>query len=61
MGVCGLGIRAYDTWRMWARSDHMTWYMMTLDTGTWPREGVPGLGLTDENINLVRGDCDIVA
>jgi hypothetical protein len=31
-GVCGLGVRVYGAWRMWAPSDHMAWHMMTLDT-----------------------------
>jgi hypothetical protein len=30
-GVCGLGVRAYGAWRMWARSGHMAWHMTTLD------------------------------
>jgi hypothetical protein len=33
----------------------MAWYMMTLDTQTWLREEVPGLGLTDEDVDLLRG------
>jgi hypothetical protein len=36
--------------------------MLVLDVWTWPRGDVPGLGLTDEDINLLRGvDCDILA
>jgi hypothetical protein len=36
--------------------------MTTLDTQTWLRGEVPGLGLTDEDIGLLRGvDCDILA
>jgi hypothetical protein len=36
--------------------------MTTLDTQTWLREEVPGLGLTDEDVGLLRGvDCDILA
>jgi hypothetical protein len=31
--VCGLG--GSGTWRMWARSGHMAWNIMTLDTQTW--------------------------
>jgi hypothetical protein len=47
---------------MWARSGHMTWHMTTLDTQTWLRGEVSGLGLTDEDVNLLRGvDCDILA
>jgi hypothetical protein len=62
MDVCGLGVWVYGTWRMWARSGHITWHMTTLDTQTWLRWEVPGLGLTDENISLLREvDCDILA
>jgi hypothetical protein len=37
--------------------------MTTLDTQTWLRVEVPGLGLTDEDVGLLRGevDCDILA
>jgi hypothetical protein len=36
--------------------------MMTLDTHTWLRGEVPGLGLTDLDIDLLRGvNCDILA
>jgi hypothetical protein len=54
-GVCGLGVRIYGTWRMWARSGHKAWHMTTLDIQTWPRVEVPGLGLTDEDVGLLRG------
>jgi hypothetical protein len=37
------------------RSGHMAWHMKTLDTQTWLRGEVPGLGLTDENVGLLRG------
>jgi hypothetical protein len=34
----------------------------TLDTQMWLRGEVPGLGLTDEDVGLLRGvDCDILA
>jgi hypothetical protein len=40
----------------------MAWHMMTLDTEMWLRGEVPGLGLTDEDVSLLRGvDCDILA
>jgi hypothetical protein len=40
----------------------MAWHMMTLDTQTWLRGDVPRLGLTDEDVSLLRGvDCDILA
>jgi hypothetical protein len=36
--------------------------MTTLNTQTWLREKVPGLGLTDEDVDLLRKvDCDILA
>jgi hypothetical protein len=61
-GVCGLGVQVYGAWRMWALSGHMAWHMTTLDTQTWLREEVPGLGLTDEDVSLIsRVDCDILA
>jgi hypothetical protein len=60
--VCGLGVRVYGSWRMWAQSDHMAWHVTTLDTQTWLRGEVPGLELTDEDVGLLRGmDCDILA
>jgi hypothetical protein len=35
--------------------------MLVLDIQTWPRRDVPGLGLTDEDVGLLRGvDCDIL-
>jgi hypothetical protein len=35
--------------------------MPVLDIQTWPRGDVPGLGLTDEDVDLLRGvDCDIL-
>jgi hypothetical protein len=40
----------------------MAWHTTTLDIQTWPRGEVPGLGLTDEDIDLLRGvGCDILA
>jgi hypothetical protein len=39
----------------------MAWYTATLNIQTWPRGEVPGLGLTNEDISLLRGvDCDIL-
>ena len=35
--------------RMW----HMGCWHWTY--GTWPREDIPGLGLTDEDVGLLRG------
>jgi hypothetical protein len=35
--------------------------MPVLDIRTWPRGDVPGLGLTDEDVGLLRWvDCDIL-
>jgi hypothetical protein len=32
-----------------------------MDPQTWPREDVPGLGLIDEDVDLLRGGvCDIL-
>jgi hypothetical protein len=36
--------------------------MMTLDIQMWPRGEVPGLGLTDEDVGLLKWvDCEILA
>jgi hypothetical protein len=51
--VCGLG--GSGIWRMWAQSGHMAWHMKTLDTQTWLRGEAPRLGLTDEDVGLLRG------
>jgi hypothetical protein len=35
--------------------------MTVLNVRTWPGGDVPGLGLTDEDVGLLRGvDCDIL-
>jgi hypothetical protein len=40
----------------------MASHMTALDIQTWPRGEVPRLGLTDEDVGLLRGvDCDILA
>jgi hypothetical protein len=40
----------------------MAWHRTILDTQTWLRGKVPGLGLTDEDVGLLTGvDCDILA
>jgi hypothetical protein len=37
-------------------------HMPVLDIWAWSRGGVPGLGLIDEDVDLLRGvDCDILA
>jgi hypothetical protein len=50
-----VGARGSDIWCIWAQSGHMAWHMMTLDIQTWPRGEVPGLGLTDDDVGLLRG------
>jgi hypothetical protein len=30
-------------------------HALALDTWTWPRGDIPGLGLTDEDVGLLRG------
>jgi hypothetical protein len=40
----------------------MVWNMITLDTYMWPSGKVPGLGLIDEDVDLLMGvDYDILA
>jgi hypothetical protein len=34
---------------------HSMAHALALDTRTWPREDVPSLGLTDEDVGLFRG------
>jgi hypothetical protein len=37
-------------------------HAQAMDPRTWLREGVPGLGLIDEDVDLLRGSvCDILA
>ena len=31
-------------------------HALALDTRMWPREDVPSLGLTDEDVSLLRGE-----
>jgi hypothetical protein len=33
----------------------MAWHMIALGIHTWPRGEVSGLGLTDEDVGLLRG------
>jgi hypothetical protein len=40
---------------MWACSGHIAWHMTILDTQAWLRREVPGLGLTNEDVGLLRG------
>jgi hypothetical protein len=60
--VWARGSGIWRFWRMWAWSGHMAWHMTTLDTQMWPRGEVPGLGLIDEDVDLIKGvDCGILA
>jgi hypothetical protein len=34
---------------------HSMAHALALDSRTWPREDVPGLGLIDEDVDLLRG------
>jgi hypothetical protein len=54
-----LGGTRYDTYAAnWTYGTRM----LVLDVRTWPRGDVPSLGLTDEDVGLLRGvDCDILA
>jgi hypothetical protein len=62
----------YDAWVLW-EGHGMVCMLLTrctgmcmpvlniLDVQTWESGGVPGLGLTDGDIGLLRGeDCDIL-
>jgi hypothetical protein len=53
-----LGGTRYGTYAAnWMYDTHMS----VLDVRTWPRGDVAGLGLTDEDIDILRGvDCDIL-
>jgi hypothetical protein len=50
----GFGYMAHGAWRMWAWSGHMAWHMMRLDTQTWLRGKVTGLGLSRNNLQVKR-------
>jgi hypothetical protein len=64
----GTWVHTHDVWVLW--EEHGMVYaanwtydmcMLVLDVRTWPRGDVPGLGLTDEDVSLLRGvDCDIL-
>jgi hypothetical protein len=50
--VVPLGGTRYDTYAVkWTYGTHMS----VLDVQMWPRGDVPGLGLTDEDVGLLRG------
>jgi hypothetical protein len=47
-----MGETQYDTYATnWTYGTHMA----VLDVQTWPRGDVPSLGLTDEDVDLLRG------
>jgi hypothetical protein len=52
-GVCRLG--GLGIWRMAHVCPEWSQGMTTLDTQAWLRGEVPGLGLTDEDVSLLRG------
>jgi hypothetical protein len=54
-GVCGLGGSGIWCMTHVGREWSMAWHMTTLDTQTWLRGEVPGLGLTDEDVGFLRG------
>jgi hypothetical protein len=47
-----LGGTRYDTYAANWTYDTL---MLVLNVRTWPRGDVPGLGLTDEDVGLLRG------
>jgi hypothetical protein len=53
--LCGTRYHTYAA--NWTYSTHM----LLLDVQTWPRGDVPSMGLTNEDVGLLRGeDCDIL-
>jgi hypothetical protein len=59
--VCGLGVRVYGAWRMWAQSGHMAWHMTTLDTDVTKRGG-SWIGVDQLGRRSSKGmNCDILA
>ena len=54
---CAVGTGCTDVAQGPLALDARTWHMgcWYWTYGTWPREDVPGLGLTDEDIGLLRG------
>ena len=55
--LCGHG--AHDAW---ALCGHGMAHAPALDARTWPRGDVPGLGLIDEDVDLLRGgECNTPA
>jgi hypothetical protein len=55
-GVCGLGVRVYGAWHIWAQSGHMAWHMTTLDTQTWLRGGGSWIGVDRRGRWSSKGD-----
>ena len=54
---CAVGTGCTDVAQGPLALDVRTWHMSCWHWtyGTWPREDVPGLGLTDEDVGLLRG------
>ena len=54
---CAVGTGRTDVAQGPLALDARTWHMgcWHWTYGTWPREDVPGLGLTDEDVGLLRG------
>jgi hypothetical protein len=58
----GTWVRTHDVWVLWNgryNTYAANWTygtrMSVLDVRTWPRGDVPGLGLTDEDVSLLKG------
>jgi hypothetical protein len=65
----GMWVRTYDAWVLWEGTRYGTYAanwtygtrMPLLDVRVWLRGDVPGLGLIDEDVGLLRVvDCDIL-
>jgi hypothetical protein len=48
-------VRTHDMWVLWERHSMYDVCMPILDVWMWPRGDVPGLGLTDMDVDLLRG------
>ncbi|BAD73085.1 unknown protein [Oryza sativa Japonica Group] len=44
--------QAWCAWLLWTWSGHSMAHALALDTRTWPRGDVPGLGLIDGGVDL---------
>jgi len=56
--VCVTVAQAWCTWLAGVdpKRSHNMVHALILDIWTWPRGDVPGLGLIDEDVGLLRGD-----